>query len=94
MSFSQYLKDTRSELHHVAWPTRAQTIQYTILVVAVSVFISFYLGFFDFLFTTALSRGLQYVPQTTAVPQVTVTPVGASTSAPIIISTSTPTQAQ
>ena len=38
MSFLQYLKDTRGELHHVAWPTRMQTIVYTIIVIALSLF--------------------------------------------------------
>ena len=36
MSFIQYLKDTRSELRHVAWPTRMQTIMYTIIVIVLS----------------------------------------------------------
>lgn len=55
-SFTQYLKDTRSELNHVAWPTQTQTIIYTIFVVAISVGTSVYLGFFDFLFTSSLGR--------------------------------------
>ncbi len=88
MSFSQYLKDTQAELHHVAWPTRAQTIQYTLLVVALSVFVAVYLGFFDFVFTKALARGLEFVPSTP--PALTVTPVDASSSSPVSISTSTP----
>ncbi|HVU75688.1 MAG TPA: preprotein translocase subunit SecE [Candidatus Paceibacterota bacterium] len=52
----QYLKDTRTELRHVAWPTRTQTIVYTILILAISVSIALYLGLFDFIFTQALSR--------------------------------------
>ncbi len=63
MSFIQYLKDTRGELRHVAWPTRLQTIIYTILVIALSLFISAYLGFFDFIFTTGLKQVLQFLPQ-------------------------------
>ncbi len=75
--FTQYLKDTRSELHHVAWPTRVQTIVYTALVIGISVGVALYLGFFDFLFTTTLSRTLVFLPdsQTPA--------VAASTSAPV-----------
>ena len=56
MSFIQYLKDTRAELRHVAWPTRTQTVIFTVLVVALSVFVSLYLGFFDYLFTGILER--------------------------------------
>src|SRR4051812_8155253 len=61
-NLQQYLKDTRAELKHVAWPTRTQTAVYTILVAAISVGIALYLGFFDFLFTTGLARILQAVP--------------------------------
>ncbi len=62
MSFIQYLKDTQGELRHVAWPTRLQTIVYTILVILISVGVSLYLGLFDYLFTTGLSRFLLVVP--------------------------------
>ena len=63
MSFLQYLKDTRGELHHVAWPTRVQTIVYTALVMALSIVVALYLGVFDYLFTTGLSKGLEMLPQ-------------------------------
>lgn len=56
MSLNQYLKDTRVELKHVAWPTQTQTIIYTILVVGVSVLVALYIGFFDFLFTRGLDE--------------------------------------
>lgn len=64
MSFTQYLKETQSELRHVAWPTRSQTIIYTSLVVGLSIVVSLYLGVFDYLFTSALGKGLDYLPQT------------------------------
>ncbi len=51
----QYLKDTRAELVHVSWPTQRQTILYTLMVIAVSVFVAFFVGFFDFLFSKGLS---------------------------------------
>ena len=63
MSFLQYLRDTRGEMNHVAWPTRAQTIVYTALVMALSIFVAVYLGIFDYLFTTGLTKGLDYLPQ-------------------------------
>lgn len=65
MGFIQYLKDTRGELRHVAWPTQTQTIIYTILVIALSILVALYLGFFDYVFTTTLSRGLEFLPQNT-----------------------------
>lgn len=63
MSFIQYLKDTRAELHHVAWPTRTQTMVFTSLVIALSVLVSLYLGLFDYLFTSALGKGLEHLSQ-------------------------------
>ncbi len=65
MSLMQYLKDTSGELKHVAWPTRAQTIIYTILVVILSIFVALYLGFFDYVFTTGLARLIEILPQGT-----------------------------
>lgn len=75
MGFIQYLKDTRGELKHVAWPTQAQTIIYTILVIVLSLFVALYLGFFDYVFTTGLSRVVEFLPQGTTefVPEATVT---------------------
>lgn len=63
MALIQYLKDTRSELNHVAWPTRLQTIVYTILVILISILVSLYLGFFDFLFTSGLGKAINVLPQ-------------------------------
>jgi len=91
-SFTQYLRDTRAELRHVAWPTRAQTVVFTSLVVAISIFVSAYLGFFDYLFTGILER---VVGANTGTSQ-TVVPPAASTSpisiTPVAIPTTTKTQ--
>lgn len=84
--FVQYLKDTRAELNHVAWPTQTQTIVYTILVVTISVLTSLYLGLFDFLFTSGLSRVVNTLPVSAPI-QVQQEPV--STATPAIIPTST-----
>ena len=73
--FTEYLRQTRSELRHVAWPTRTQTIVYAVLVGAISVGVALYLGLFDFLFTTGLTRLLRVLPQ--GAPQTTT---AASTS--------------
>ena len=84
MSFIQYLKDTRGELRHVAWPTQTQTIIYTALVIAISLIIAAYLGFFDYVFTTGLSGALEFLPENLPIdtdPFATSTPV-VSTSTP------------
>ncbi len=56
----QYLRDTRTELKHVAWPTQQQTTVFTILVIVISIALAFYIGFFDFVFTQALERGIEW----------------------------------
>lgn len=85
MGFVQYLKDTRGELNHVAWPTRLQTVVFTILVVVTSILISLYLGFFDFLFTSGLGKIVEMLPGSAAPfeaaqPEVEFTPVSTSTN--------------
>ena len=68
MSLIQYIKDTQGELRHVAWPTRLQTIVYTVLVAVLSIAVSLYLGLFDYLFTTGLARYLQVFPVSSGTP--------------------------
>ncbi len=46
-----FLKEVREELSKVAWPTREQTIRYTILVISVAVAVGAFLGTLDFLLT-------------------------------------------
>lgn len=91
MGFFQYLKDTQGELRHVAWPTRFQTIVYTIIVILLSVFIALYLGLFDYIFTNGLRNVLDVLPQKSAAPQLTITPVPISTTTipAAVISTTT-----
>lgn len=52
----QYIRDTRGELKHVSWPTTKQATIFTILVIAVSLFIAALLGLFDFIFTGLLNK--------------------------------------
>jgi preprotein translocase subunit SecE len=54
MSLSNYIKDTKAEMRHVNWPTREQTINYTILVIAISIFVALFLGLFDSIFVYLL----------------------------------------
>lgn len=63
MALIQFLKDTRSELNHVAWPTRVQTVVFTVLVIALSALVAAYLGLFDYIFTTGLGKAIEMLPQ-------------------------------
>lgn len=53
---TEYFKETKTELKHVIWPSRHQTLYYTIIVVILSVVISYYLGIFDYIFSQGLVK--------------------------------------
>ncbi|MEN9389982.1 MAG: SecE/Sec61-gamma subunit of protein translocation complex [Candidatus Parcubacteria bacterium] len=55
-AFIQYLRDVRSELTHVSWPTTAQAIAYTALVILISVIVALILSASDFVFTFGLEQ--------------------------------------
>ena len=54
-AFINYIKEVKGEMKNITWPTRRQAIYATITVLAISVFIAYYLGFFDFVFSKGLS---------------------------------------
>jgi preprotein translocase subunit SecE len=49
-----YIKEVIAESKKVTWPTRKQTIFFTIAVLIISVFVAYYLGLLDFLFSLGL----------------------------------------
>lgn len=51
-----FLKDVKLELSRVNWPTRQQTVQYSLVVIAVSVVFALYLGGLDALFSLVLNK--------------------------------------
>ncbi len=56
MKLIQYLKETKGELKHVSWPTRRQTIQFTVVVIILSLVTAFFLGIFDTVFMNILEK--------------------------------------
>ncbi len=54
--FINYIKEARIELLKVTWPTRRETIKFTVAVVFVSLAVAFFLGGFDFVFAFLLNR--------------------------------------
>lgn len=44
---TNYIKDTKSEMKHVSWPTKKQTTNFTAIVIGISVFMAALLGVFD-----------------------------------------------
>lgn len=55
-----FLKEVREELGKVAWPTREQTIRYTVLVILVAVVVGIFLGGLDFLLTRLTAFVLEH----------------------------------
>ena len=54
--FINFLKDVKVELSKVSWPTRQQTLQYTIVVIAMSLLVSLFLSGWDAVFGFALNK--------------------------------------
>ncbi len=50
-----YLKEVKLEIRKVNWPTRQQTIRYTLIVLGISAVVAIFLGGLDFLFTYLLN---------------------------------------
>ncbi len=61
-----YFRESYAELRSVTWPTRLQTIHYTVLVVIISLLVAAFLGILDYFFGQGLQKYLgtgQDVPQ-------------------------------
>lgn len=54
--FGNFLKDVRSELKKVTWPSRAEVTSTTVVVIAATVFFGFYLFFMDLVFSWLISK--------------------------------------
>lgn len=54
--FFTYIKESVGETRHIKWPTRTETIRYTIAVFAISLVVAYYLGFLDVLFAKGLEK--------------------------------------
>lgn len=51
-----YLKEVRLEMKKVNWPTKEETLRYTLIVIGISAAVAIFLGGIDFLFTTLLNK--------------------------------------
>ncbi len=52
-----YIKASIEEMKKVAWPTKKETYNYTMLVIFISLGVALFLGFLDLVFT----KGLEYL---------------------------------
>lgn len=53
-----FFKESRAELKKVRWPTREETMRYTIAVIAASVALAAYLGAIDYMLQFILNTFL------------------------------------
>jgi preprotein translocase subunit SecE len=56
MKISNLIKDAGSEINKITWPTRRETIKYTLIVIGMSVVIASLLGLFDLGFFKLLEK--------------------------------------
>ncbi|MDD4412392.1 MAG: preprotein translocase subunit SecE [Patescibacteria group bacterium] len=52
-----YFKEAFHELKKITWPTKKETLNYTILVIAVSIGVAAFLGGLDWVF----AKGVEYL---------------------------------
>ena len=50
-----FLKEVRQELGKVIWPTRAETVRLTLIVIGVSVAVGLFIGALDIIFVQIMS---------------------------------------
>jgi len=46
----KFLKEVKAEIAKVTWPSKEKAFTYTMIVIAVSFFIAYYMFIFDYLF--------------------------------------------
>ena len=51
-----FLKETQIEMKRVTWLSRKQAIRLTLIVIAFSLVLSAFLGFWDFIFSSIIFR--------------------------------------
>lgn len=52
--FTEYLKGSREELAKVIWPSKETTINHTLVVIGISVFVALFLGLVDLVLSKTL----------------------------------------
>ncbi len=52
----QFIVEAKAELMKVNWPTKQQTLNYTLIVIGVSLAVALYLGGLDYIFSTILKK--------------------------------------
>lgn len=58
-AFITYIKSSIEELRKVAWPTRAETVRYSLLVIGISLGLALAVGVLDYAFTIGIEQLIQ-----------------------------------
>jgi preprotein translocase subunit SecE len=58
-AIKQYLIDAVAEMRKVVWPTKNQTINYTVLVIALTLGMALFISALDFIFSFGLKTLIQ-----------------------------------
>jgi len=53
---AEFLRDVKIELSRVSWPTKKETIQYTLAVIIMSITVALFLGGWDAIFSFILNK--------------------------------------
>lgn len=51
-----FLKEVRTEMKKINWPTREQTVRYTLIIIGISAVVAAFLGALDFVFISLLNK--------------------------------------
>jgi len=51
-----FLKEVFAEAKKINWPTREETVKYTLIVIGISVSVAIFLGGLDFIFSAVIRR--------------------------------------
>ena len=54
--FWNFLKEVRSELRKVTWPSRVEVYSTTVVVIVATIFFGFYLFFMDIIFSWVITQ--------------------------------------
>ncbi len=53
-----FIKEAYIELRKVTWPSRQQVINYTVVVIIISIVVAFFLGSLDMMFSIVIEKFL------------------------------------
>jgi len=54
----QFIREAYAEMRKVKWPTRQQTVHYTVLVVIIALATAAYIGVLDYIFSSVIKSYL------------------------------------